>query len=394
MEAKRLVTMTRDDTARWYRVGMDSGYEGTYPYVWLRDNCRCSECLHASSFQRLFLMADLDPEVVPLSEELVDEGGVLRITWPDQHRSDFDAAWLNRQRFSGSDDGSTVNSPELEMWGAELNGNIPTFDFQKVLQDDRELYNWLSVLNTKGLALVKGAPTERGAVGQLAGRVAYLKPTANGVQFQVFSKRNTCNLAYSTLGLPLHGDMPYRYYTPGIQMLHCIKKTSDVEGGENHFVDGFHVAEQVRKERPEAFQLLSTRDIDYRAAGTDYVLGFHLQTCLPVIQCDKNGRVKQINYNNPVRAPHMSLPVAQITETYRALKLFHNMMYRPENLVYHQLAPGEIVTFSNIRTLHARSAYTITGDGGRHLEGGYLDWDETLSRLRVLRASLFGDVLL
>ena len=175
----QLVSVTRDDCAQWYRVSIDNGYEGTYPYVWLRDNCRCSECYHPSSWQRAFQLADLDPNVRPLAETLIDDGRVLRITWPDQHCSDFDALWLNRQRFSNMER-DVVSNPQLQTWGAELNGNIPTFGFKKIVQEDEELYNWLSILNTKGLAIVNNAPAEKGAVRQLAERVAYLKTTNYG----------------------------------------------------------------------------------------------------------------------------------------------------------------------------------------------------------------------
>ena len=124
-------------------------------------------------------MADLDVDVVPSSETLLDDGRVLSVTWPDQHRSDFDAAWLNRQTFSEAER-DVVRNPERQTWGAEMNGNIPTFEFGKLLQDDTELYNWLDALNTKGLAIVKDAPTKQGAVRRLTERVAFLKKTMFG----------------------------------------------------------------------------------------------------------------------------------------------------------------------------------------------------------------------
>ena len=53
-----------------------------------------------------------------------------------------------------------------------------------------------------------------------------------------------------------------------------------------------------------------------------------------------------------------------------------------------------MVTFNNARVLHARRAYTFTGEGSRHLEGGYIGWDEARSRMRVLREQIFGEVRL
>ena len=68
-----------------------------------------------------------------------------------------------------------------------------------------------------------------------------------------------------------------------IQMLHCIAN-SEVEGGENQFVDGLHVAEQIRRENLETFQLLTTQRVDFRVVGTDYVRGYHQRNRVPIIQ--------------------------------------------------------------------------------------------------------------
>lgn len=42
-----------------------------------------------------------------------------------------------------------------------------------------------------------------------------------------------------------------------------------------------------------------------------------------------------------------------------------------------------MLTFSNIRLLHGRTAYEDKEGNIRHLVGAYLDWDEIYSRLRV-----------
>ncbi|XP_071809590.1 gamma-butyrobetaine dioxygenase-like [Asterias amurensis] len=388
MTTPSFVSLTRDDSARWYRMGVDNGYEGRYPYVWLRDNCRCSQCYHSSSWQRSSKVGDLDPDVIPSSEELIDDGRFMRVIWPDGHRSEFSADWLNRQRFSESEK-DVVSSPELQRWGGELNRNIPTFAFKKLLQDDQELYKWLNVLTTKGIAIVQDAPQEKGACQQLAEKVAYLKTTIYGDQFQVSSKHDASNLAYTNIALGLHTDLPYYNYTPGIQLLHCIVQANGT-GGENQFVDGLNVAEQIRREFPDAYKLLTTQNVNFRDVGEDFQT-YHMQTSKPIIEFTKSDDFDRITYNDTARAPYMTLPVEKVTEMYNAIKIFNQVMYRPENLVLHRLVAGEIATFHNSRVLHGRSAFTVTKVGSRHLEGGYIDWDEAYSRMRVLREKLFGD---
>ena len=46
---------------------------------------------------------------------------------------------------------------------------------------------------------------------------------------------------------------------------------------------------------------------------------------------------------------------------------------------------GDIACFHNYRVLHSRKGFTGTGEIQRHLEGGYIDWDELASRRRVLQ---------
>ncbi|XP_022082954.1 gamma-butyrobetaine dioxygenase-like [Acanthaster planci] len=385
----RFESVARDDTVGCYRVGLSSGPEGVYPYVWLRDNCRCPECYHPSSGQRTSDPAKMDPDIKPASEEIRSDGKVLQIIWPDGHLSEFDVAWLSRQRFSNNER-DTVGSPELEMWGGELNDKIPTFDFQKVLHDDRELYNWLEVLNTKGLVMIKGAPTRKGVLQELSARIAYVKTTNYGETFQVFSKHDASNLAFTTKALCLHTDLPYYDYTPGIQMLHCIMQTSTAKGGESQFVDGLMVAEQIRQEFPEMYKILRSQEVDFRDVGEDYYV-YHMKQRRPVIEYNSFGEFTRVNFNNHTRAPYMSLPVEKVRDMYKALKVFYDVMYRPENHVNFRLELGDIAAFNNGRVLHGRSSFTITKEGNRHLEGSFLDWDETHSRMRVLREKLFGE---
>ena len=71
-------------------------------------------------------------------------------------------------------------------------------------------------------------------------------------------------------------------FYPQIQMLHCIEQ-ADSTGGENQFVDGLNVSEQVRREYPDSYELLRTREIDFRDVGTDYRT-YHLKYRRPMIQ--------------------------------------------------------------------------------------------------------------
>ena len=49
------------------------------------------------------------------------------------------------------------------------------------------------------------------------------------------------------------------------------------------------------------------------------------------------------------------------------------------------LFPGECLVFDNQRMLHNRKGFSISKGGVRHIQGGYVDWDEIRSTINVTR---------
>jgi hypothetical protein len=72
----------------------------------------------------------------------------------------------------------------IKLWGPEMSegGNMPTFQFKKLLNDDQELYKWLVTMITQtGIARVENAPKEKGQLQILGERVGYLMETTYGL---------------------------------------------------------------------------------------------------------------------------------------------------------------------------------------------------------------------
>ena len=51
-------------------------------------------------------------------------------------------------------------------------------------------------------------------------------------------------------------------------MLHCIKQHKG-EGAESQFVDGFHVAHQLKEKYPDSFKVLTETPVDFVDNGED-----------------------------------------------------------------------------------------------------------------------------
>jgi len=71
------------------------------------------------------------------------------------------------------------------------------------------------------------------------------------------------------------------------------------------------------------------------------------------------------------------------------MRFFDDIMNDPDNHIRLKMVPGDMVTVKNTRILHGRSELEggVMGSG-RHLQCGYMDWDEIRSTMRVTRKKL------
>ncbi|VDK63994.1 unnamed protein product [Anisakis simplex] len=169
------------------------------------------------------------------------------------------------------------------------------------------------------------------------------------------------------------------------------------QGGHNLFVDGFYIAEQMRTHHQKEFEVLSRVNIEYIEQGYDShpmengeLETFHYDMAAKhrVICTDSNGHVKKIQFGNAMRSWLYDCHVDEIQSVYRAMKLFTELCYRPENILELQLQNGDTVLWANTRLLHTRTAFTASAERPRTLKGCYFSWDIVKSRVRQLRDKL------
>ena len=343
---------------------------------WLRERCRSDASIDRLTGQRLFNLADLDPDLaLKLAEETAP--GLLRVIFTDRHESYFRTAELlaelNRPVF---DDGT----PPIEPWTASLNA-LPQADWSAT-REPAALLALLDQYLRRGFVILRGVPAEPGHVIEAARRFGFPRETNFGLLFDVRSVPEASDLAYTALALDPHTDNPYREPVPGIQLLHCL--VNETAGGLSTLVDGFAVAEALRSEAPEDFALLTTIPMRfrYRDAGTDLV------ACAPLIALDLGGRVGAIHFSPRLDyAPFMAS--ADLAAFYRAKSRFDRMCRSARFELCFRLDAGDLVMFDNRRLLHGRTSFDPT-EGLRHLQGCYIDGDGPRSLYRVLRRN--GDM--
>ncbi|SEL68646.1 TauD/TfdA family dioxygenase [Halomonas daqiaonensis] len=345
----------------------ENGDSGRFPWMWLRDHCACSACRHALTRERLFLPL----EDVTRPREARVENGNLNVTWEDGHESLFDGGWL-QQRRPGVEPAPTL--PHPRPWPADFTPRrVDHTAFVGTVEGER---SWLEALLRDGLVLLEKGPLADEEVSRLATRIGPLRATNFGARFDVQSKPNPNNAAYTAIGLALHSDLPNWRQPPDIQLLYCLE--NDAEGGESQFADGYQVAEVLRQEDPEAFRLLSETPIDFRFQDEEQDIAVRA----PILTCNAEGRVVDVRFNNWIRDT-LRLPAETIDAWYRAYRRFWHLLHDPRHQIAFSLAPGEMVAFDNRRVLHGRGAFD-PNSGRRHLQGTYLDRDMLESRLRVL----------
>ncbi|CAI7647761.1 unnamed protein product [Penicillium glandicola] len=90
-------------------------------------------------------------------------------------------------------------------------------------------------------------------------------------------------------------------------------------------------------------------------------------------------KMYQIRWNNYDRAPKSNWSVTKQTSWYRAARHYNEILKSRE--MWTKLEPGSALMFDNWRMLHGRSQFT----GKRRMCGGYVNNDDYISRLRLLK---------
>lgn len=346
----------------------------TYPTIWLRDNCPAG--LHPQTHERLLDLLSLDQSPVLLAAG--HDGDAIRLSYDDGHVSHLPLALLNAHR-----PGSPVADPAAispKLWRADqTTAGIPRFSASQVLADDGALNNWMQQTAKFGLTIIEALEDRTEAGIEVAERIGFLRKTNFGLVFEVISMPDPNNLAYTSVALPLHSDLPNQEVPPGYQFLHCL--ANEAEGGGSLFADGFAIAEDLRTEDPEAFRLLCEVPIPYRFHDE----GADIRTREPVITLGRAGEVIEIRFNAHI-AGIFDMPSEIMPAYYRAYRAYMAKTRNAKYLLTFKLVPGEMVTFDNRRILHGREAFD-PASGRRHLHGCYVDRGEFNSRLRLLARS-------
>ena len=352
------------------------GYRAAYHYIWLRDNCPCSECLHANG-QRLVETSSIPLDIHPRTGSASD-GDTVEIVWEnDGHISRISTSWLRSNSYSGQ--AREQRQPQRKLWTSDSMRTLPECSYQDVSTSDSGLRAWLTMIAEYGVALLRGVPCVSGALTEVAELFGYVRETNFGRFFEVRTVVDPNNVAYTNLPLTAHTDNPYRDPVPSLQLLHCLS-SSDI-GGDSTVVDGFCVANALREREPEKFKLLTSIPVRFRFSDKDT----ELDAEVTLINLSPRGEVAAVRLNGPTALP-FDFDSDLMEPFYDAYRTFALMLESSEFQVRFRLDPGDLYIVDNTRVMHGRTSFSAAGS--RHLQGCYADRDALLSRLRVLKRDM------
>ncbi|KAK7911217.1 TfdA family Taurine catabolism dioxygenase TauD [Apiospora marii] len=347
---------------------------------WLRDGCQCSSCVDPHSGQKNFGTTDV-PLDLPISSCRKTENGALEIVWQndflsngrESHTSTYSAEQVDLF-FTGQ---NKSRFPPVIFWDKQtIKRDITFIEYDDWMNNDKALAAGVKKLHTHGILFIRNAPHSEESVISMSSRIGNLQETLYGRTWDVRSKPEAENVAYTSSFLGLHQDMLYLKDPPRLQLLHCLENSCD--GGESLFSDASRAAHLMKIGPPELRDALSSRRVAYHYKKH----GHHYENNHSVI--DSSGHVR---WSPPFQAPLRNLQKSeQGVEDYRtwaaAAVRFQQLLEQEEFLFEYKMQPGDCVIFDNLRVVHGRRAFD-TSAGSRWLKGTYNAHDVFMSKLRA-----------
>jgi len=347
-----------------------------YHSTWLLDNSLDDKTRDKKNGQRLITVNDIPIKTYVKSAFLNKKGKEIILNFLTQKKKiKFSTKWLEDNAYDKEQVGSKVwLDPSLKTWSKKTLKNIPVINYKTAKSNKKLLLKWLESFNSLGFAKITECGKKNGTVLKIAKLFGYVRETNYGKYFNVKSKTNAVNLAFTNLGLQAHTDNPYRDPVPTIQILHCIKNST--KGGATKVIDGFKAAILLKNKNRKYFDLLSKYCSRFEFKGKKNV---HLKSRFPMIELSADNEIRAIHFNNRSIAPITDVPYKDMLNYYEAYRKFSKIIDDPKMAISFKLRPGDAFLVDNTRVLHARTAYLNAGT--RWLQGCYADKDSLLSNI-------------
>ena len=350
--------------------------EMTYPWMWVMDHGEDDKSVNSQTLQRNVDTFSLPPDLAGVKATLHDQEQQIAIRWNNGEHTTISCLRLAQVIGKALDDNQLSFATDKVLWDQDsMLNEIPSIDYQEITASDQGVLNWVSQIDKYGFCLVTNTDASIQGTTDLAELIAPAQRTIFGTYWPLSTEiTHHDDTAYTTDYLAPHTDSTYYHNAPGLQMFNCLEY--DAQGGESIIVDGFAIAEKIRQQRPDLYEVLC----QVAVPGHYKEDNVHLAAQRPVIKHDRHGDVEQVSFNNYDRSAFLLDPAKQVS-FYEAYAEFNRHTLDQENWIKIPLRPGMALIFDNWRCLHGRMSYS----GKRYFYGCYHDKADFQSRVRTLQ---------
>ena len=347
-------------------VKFKNNHEENFPNIWLRDHAKDEENWDKRSYQRKTFTASLDIGIQIKEAKIKEDGSHLEILWSDMKNVvEYSSEYLFKNILSINN-----KNNNLQLWKKEDIQQDIYFKFKEI-QDEEGFSLFLKKLYNLGFCVITDCETNLRTVEVLANKIGYVRQSIFGGLWEFESNEDMADSAYTQEELRPHTDSTYSNDAPGLQLLLCCDYKA--KGGESIMVDGFKIAQVIKNNNKDLFDLMSKIEVPGKYIGD----GVILEAKRPIFKLDNNELI-QVSFNNYDRT-EFRIDEALTVKFYKAIKKFDDLVNSKEFQWRHILKPGELLIFNNWRILHGRGSFI----GKRKMAGCYINMEDFRSRCKI-----------
>ena len=319
------------------------------------------------SNQRKTFTASLDDNLFIKKVTILENGKSVDILWSDLKKSiKYSSDFLLKNSLN-----KKTENNNLKLWKKnDINRQI--FSDYKNIHSKEGFKFFLQNLYEYGFSVLTNCETNKKTVETIAKKIGYVRQSIFGGLWSFKSDKDMADSAYTQEELRPHTDATYSNDAPGLQLLLCCDYNA--EGGNSIMVDGFKIADFIKKDNKEIFDILSSVEVPGNYIGD----GVFLESKRPIFRLNSNKEIIQVSFNNYDRAT-FRLENDLMIKFYEAIKKFDNLANSKDFQWRHTLKTGELLIFNNWRILHGRAAFK----GTRKISGCYINKEDFDSICKV-----------
>eukprot|EP00516_Mucochytrium_quahogii_P008439 CAMPEP_0203758764 /NCGR_PEP_ID=MMETSP0098-20131031/11596_1 /ASSEMBLY_ACC=CAM_ASM_000208 /TAXON_ID=96639 /ORGANISM=" , Strain NY0313808BC1" /LENGTH=695 /DNA_ID=CAMNT_0050651345 /DNA_START=245 /DNA_END=2329 /DNA_ORIENTATION=- len=343
--------------------------------LWFSERTRQPAWIHEESNQKLFEISDYVGKDHANLKSAKVLGSDLELEYCDGYQDKLDLAPLLEEIKNHNclptlmNDGSRqpvdLSLPELKLWGKGFAGkpdfSKDCFDYNDLKDSKENMLRYLQSLKQWGAAVVKNVPRSKQAYQDFLRKFGIPRETNWGTWFEVSAALPTSDgkdasvndVANTNLEVPLHTDGPYNALPLNFQVLQVLKQSA--VGGGSTLSDGVGAAEALRREDPEAFEIIANTSMRFRYQDDHN----DLYASRPMIVVDPlTNQIDSVFFSSRVDAIPTFSDFATAEKFYAARKKFLAHLYDQDRLLNFKLQKNDMLIFDNRRMMHGRAAFS------------------------------------